>query len=184
MTMKTLTALLAMLIATGANAYPKCDPGHKTEAGFGYLISEGRCLDAGFDLLSMRNTDLESVKPVLVFKNLAFLELNNTRIDNLDGIGTLKNLDALYLDNTQVSDLSPLSGSTKIYQLSIRGTQVTDLSPIAGLTEMVYLDLRDTKITDLSPLEGFTKLKTLGTPDGEEYTGRENVVKAIEEWAK
>jgi Leucine-rich repeat (LRR) protein len=88
------------------------------------------------------NRFLQNLQPVGRLANLSYLSLRQTEIVDLNPLIGLNALVELDLSDTRISDLMPLNSLIGLEQLNIERTRVENLEPIANLTglRLVYAD--------------------------------------------
>ncbi len=141
--------------------------------------------------LSLRNTDLKTVKGIENLTSLSKLDLSGTSLRKLAPLRTLTQLTALNLsemssfDHLVSPDIRLLEGMTNLKTLGLNGSRyglkhteylqnltalenlgavncgIDSLEPLLPLSEIRVLDLRANKIADLTPLTNMQKLETL-----------------------
>ena len=92
-------------------------------------------------------------------EQLEYLSLNNTNITDLRPLMGLQNLTRLELGQTPVTDLAPLTGLNALRNLSLHRSWAFDLSPLSQLSNLEDLNLSYTAVQSLAPL---TKLRNIG----------------------
>jgi Leucine-rich repeat (LRR) protein len=116
---------------------------------------------SALERLSLIETDVSDLSPLVGLTTLEVLKLNLTRASNLSPLAGLKELEVLSLNQTAVSGLSPLAGLKALRELHLNLTAVSDLSPLSQLTALQELSLVQTAVTDLSPLTQLTALRLI-----------------------
>jgi hypothetical protein len=88
------------------------------------------------------NRFLQNLQPVGRLANLNYLSLRQTEIVDLTPLIGLSGLTELDLSETRISDLSPLNSLISLEQLNIEGTRVENLEPLTNLSglRLVYAD--------------------------------------------
>jgi len=115
----------------------------------------------GLQVLDLFQTRVIDLSPASSLVALEVLDLRQTQVSDLEPLATLTGLQSLYLSVTPVSDFGPLAALTGLKVLDLAHTHVSDLGPLASLTGLQSLDLARTPVSDLGPLAALTSLQSL-----------------------
>ncbi len=113
------------------------------------------------DEIHIRDLDLISSAPVLMFSDLRVLELSNCGIAQINALSELKKLEELNLSSNPLSDIQSIASLSGLKKLNISGTAVEVLDALAFLQKLQQLDCSNTQIKKLDPLGGLTQLEDL-----------------------
>jgi Leucine-rich repeat (LRR) protein len=102
--------------------------------------------------LGISSPSIEDLVSTLVIDSL---NLSGTGINTLIPVLKFKNINYLAFDDNEITDLLPLADMKTIEIISGKNTKVKDLQPLAGLENVTHLDFRD------SPVKGYSMLKNL-----------------------
>ncbi len=110
------------------------------------------------------NPELHDIEALTEFDSLRSLSLRNTDVSELAPIVRLARLRELDLRETSLSraSLTPLTRLGALERLNLRGAGVRDIAPLGDLTGLRYLNLHSNPgIESLEPLRELTRLETL-----------------------
>jgi Leucine-rich repeat (LRR) protein len=111
--------------------------------------------------LSVAQTNLEDLSPLVSAKGLQILDISQTKITDLSPLANLEELRVLYLSGSSISDLSPIRRLTNLRILLFDGTPVTEISALKKLNSLNRLSFSNTNVSDVNPLAQLTYLEEL-----------------------
>ncbi|MBN1972372.1 MAG: leucine-rich repeat domain-containing protein [Sedimentisphaerales bacterium] len=100
-------------------------------------------------ILKIHNTDIESLKPLLSFKNLKEFSLGSEQltrqiqIPNLKYIKKLNKLEILRINNIKSFEIKLVKNLKNLQSLYVSYTKISNLDPIKGLTNLREFYIRD-----------------------------------------
>lgn len=103
----------------------------------------------GIDSLDVSGTGINSLNPVLKFKNINYLAFDDNEIEDLLSLTGMKTIEILSGKNTKVKDLSPLAGLNDLTEIDFRDSPVTGFSMLRNLPNLTYLNLDNSEIDQL-----------------------------------
>jgi internalin A len=127
--------------------------------GYGWRDGAGEWQNSISDLASNQVSRFLCSLPRL--PGLTFLSISNTNVSDLSPVVRLRSLRSLNLWRTEVLDISPLKQVHALQSLDCSMTPISDISPLKGLYGLQSLDCSRTAINDLSPLKKLRALQSL-----------------------
>ncbi|MCH6200967.1 leucine-rich repeat domain-containing protein [Aquiflexum sp. LQ15W] len=108
----------------------------------------------GIDSLDVSGTGINTLNPVLKFKNINYLAFDDNEISDLLPLSETKTLEFISGQNTKVKDLQPLAGMVNLESIDFRDSPVTGFSILKNLPKLTYLNLDNSEI-DSSEIPDF-----------------------------
>jgi len=100
----------------------------------------------GIDSLNVSATGINTLNPVLKFKNINYLAFDDNEITELLPLAEVKTLEIISGKNTKVKDLQPLEGLENLTKVDFRDSPVTGFSILKNLPKLTYLNLDNSEI--------------------------------------
>ena len=114
------------------------------------------------ETLSLYDSDIADLSPLLKLPNLARLELLSAGSTlDFDTISQLTGLETLFITDSGLRDLSFLSNLLNLQYLDLSSNEVLDVEPLSRLKKLRFLYLDNNRITDVTPLASLERLETL-----------------------
>jgi Leucine-rich repeat (LRR) protein len=103
----------------------------------------------GIDSLNLSGTGINTLNPVLRFKNLKYLAFDDNEITDLLPLSDMKTIEVISGKNTKIKDLQPLAGLENLTRLDFRDSPVKGYSTLKNLPNLTYLNVDNAEIDHL-----------------------------------
>lgn len=113
----------------------------------------------GIDSLNVSATGINTLNPVLKFKNINYLAFDDNDITDLLSLAEVKTLEIISGKNTKVKDLQPLVSLENLTSIDFRDSPVTGFGMLKNMPNLIYLNLDNSEI-DVAEIPDFLATNT------------------------
>lgn len=114
--------------------------------------------------LNFSNKNIEKIKGLEKFKNLADLNLHNNKIEDISALKNLDKLEILDLSNNILKDdqIKVIGNIKSLKELNLKNNKkITNVVDMSKLNNLTILDLQDNKIQSLNGMQSLENIEKL-----------------------